>query len=74
MTNHIASVGNMVGARWRLCTANDQDGVIEQLAADLWESRRNGHLDDRPWVTAGEYWQRTFREFAEAAVDSLTRG
>lgn len=57
--------------RCRLCSANDLDGVIEQLAADLWESRRYGTLDDRPWEEAGEHWQRVFREFAETAVKSL---
>lgn len=62
-----------MATRCRLCTANDADAVIEQLAADLWESRRNGHLDDRPWVEAGDYWQRVFREFAGAAVTSLSQ-
>lgn len=59
------------GHRCKLCTANDVDGVIKQLAGDLWNSRRYGTLDDRPWEEAGDYWQRTFREFAETAVESL---
>ncbi|HVJ03822.1 MAG TPA: hypothetical protein VM662_16715 [Sphingomonas sp.] len=46
--------------------------MIEQLAADLWESRRHGTLDDRAWKDAGPYWQRAFRELAETAVASLT--
>lgn len=57
--------------RCRLCTANDREGVIEQLAADLWNSRRHGTLDDRAWPEAGSYWQRIFREFAETAVQSM---
>jgi hypothetical protein len=57
--------------RCRLCTANDRDGVIEQLAADLWNSRRHGTLDDHPWEQAGDYWQRMFRELAVTAVGSL---
>ncbi|WCM29174.1 hypothetical protein NDN01_09935 [Sphingomonas sp. QA11] len=57
--------------RCRLCSANDIDAVIEQTAADLWESRRHGTLDDVPWAQAGEYWQRIFRELAETAARSL---
>lgn len=55
----------------RLCTATDRAGLIEQLAADLWESRRTGHVDDRPWEDAGEYWHHSFRRLAMAAIDSL---
>ena len=57
--------------RCRLCSANDREAVVEQLAADLWESRRLGTLDDWPWDQTSEYWKRTFRAFAETAVDSL---
>lgn len=57
--------------RCRLCTANDVDGLIERLAEELWDSRRYGTLDDRPWAQAGEYWQRTFRELTETVVASL---
>lgn len=57
--------------RCRVCTANDTDAVIERLAEDLWESRRNGHLDDFPWAECGPYWQGAFRELATAAVESL---
>jgi hypothetical protein len=56
--------------RCRLCTANDREDLIEQLAADLWESQRGG-LDDWPWAETSEYWRRTFRQFAEATVRSL---
>lgn len=55
----------------RLCTANDEQALIEGLAEDLWESRRNGHIDDVPWDRAGDHWQRVFREFATRAVESL---
>lgn len=55
----------------RLCTANDEESLIEGLAADLWESRRHGTLDDRPWSLAGDHWQRIFRDFATTAVESL---
>ena len=60
-----------MATRCRLCTSNDRERVIEQLAADLWESRRGGTLDDRPWLEAGDYWQAIFRHFAKTAADSL---
>ncbi|MES2339617.1 MAG: hypothetical protein V4537_16115 [Pseudomonadota bacterium] len=66
------TIEGAAGGRCRLCSANDLDGVIEKLAADLWESRRHGTLDDWPWVDAGPQWQQTFREFAATAVASLT--
>jgi len=37
------------GMPCRLCTANDEEALVESLAADLWESRRHGTLDDYPW-------------------------
>lgn len=39
----------------RLCSTNDCDALIEQPAAELWDSQRGGSLDDRPWRQAGEY-------------------
>jgi hypothetical protein len=60
-----------VTGRCRLCAANDRDAVIEKLAADLWESRRHGTLDDRPWSEAGPHWQNIFRQLAQTAVESL---
>ena len=57
--------------RCRLCTANDIDGIIEDVAAELWESRRHGTLDDRPWPDAGAMWQTVFRDFAATAVNVI---
>ena len=54
--------------RCALCTSTDEQGLIERLAADLWESR-----DDRPWAECGTSWQHIFRQFAETAIDSLRR-
>jgi hypothetical protein len=51
--------------------ANDIDAVIEQLANDLWESRRGGTQDDYPRAETSEYWKRTFRDFAATAVEKL---
>ena len=52
--------------RCRLCTANDPEAVIEDVAARLWESR-----DERPWNEAGGYWQRVFRELAQTSIAAL---
>ncbi len=59
--------------RCRLYTANDRAALIETVAADLWESRRHGTLDDWPWEQAGRYWQPIYRELAETAIESLER-
>ena len=60
--------------RCRLCTANDTEALIEQLAGELWESQRGGTFDDWPWAETSEYWKRAFRLFAKAAVESLHPG
>ncbi len=60
--------------RCRLCTANDEAALVEQLAKDLWESRRHGTLDDWPWPDAGGYWQTTYRELASTAIESMRAG
>jgi hypothetical protein len=57
--------------RCRLCTANDLDALVDELAGELWESRRSGTLDDWPWEEAGPMWQSTFRGFAATAIDVL---
>jgi hypothetical protein len=59
-----------MSARCRLCTTNDHDALIEQLAADLWERHRDREILG-PWESAGAYWQRAMREFAEGAVALL---
>jgi hypothetical protein len=50
---------------------NDHDALIEELAEELWESRRHGTLDDWPWAEAGPMWQSTFRGFAATAIEVL---
>ncbi len=49
----------------------DPEGLIEQVAADLWESRRHGTLCDWPWEDAGDQWQHIYRGFAETAISSI---
>lgn len=57
-------------SRCRICTANDRDALVEQLAGELWESRRDRTVD-APWDEAPVYWQAAFRQFAETAFAAL---
>jgi len=56
--------------RCRLCSANDREALAEQLAQEMWESRRDRELDP-PWEGAGPYWQYAMRQFAEATINML---
>lgn len=64
-----AGIGHNQGA-CRLCGCTDRDGLIERLAAELWDSRQIH--DYVPWEQAGELWHKGFRELAETAIDSLS--
>jgi hypothetical protein len=57
--------------RCRLCTSNDEDAVIEHVAAYMWESRMERVEDRTPWKEAGATWQTAFREMAVAAQQAL---
>lgn len=74
-TNGAAYIGGMDDpthdSRCRLCTANDLEGLKEEMAAALWESRRHGTLDDRPWAEAGPMWQAIYRDFGDDAVELM---
>jgi hypothetical protein len=48
------------------------DPLIEQVAADMWESRREPLLDP-PWADAPYVWRERFTELAEVAVASVRR-
>jgi hypothetical protein len=70
MHDHAAfGIGHNSGCR--LCTCTDPEGLIEQLAAELWESRQEY---DRfiAWADAGEYWHHAFRGFAWTALQALS--
>ncbi|MBB5714777.1 hypothetical protein [Sphingomonas aerophila] len=54
--------------RCRVCTANDQETLIEQLAEQVWEWRRE--RDFPHWAEAGEFWQAKFREHALLFVNA----
>lgn len=73
MTEHRHDFDVPAAERCRLCGANDVDALVEQLAEDLWDSRRVGAMKSRLWGEAGSYWQQAFREMAATAVENLKR-
>jgi len=60
-----------MAGRCRLCTSNDDDAVIEHVAAYMWESRMERVEDRTPWEDAGATWKTAFREMAVAAQQAL---
>ena len=56
-------------SRCRICSSNDRDALVEELAAEMWATR----IDEQEWPYAdcGPYWQNAMREFAEATVRIL---
>jgi hypothetical protein len=61
-----------VAERCRLCTTNDRDGLVEELAERLWESCRQLDMDP-PWKDAPPFWQHAMRVHAITAVNTLER-
>ncbi len=64
----------MSDERCRLCTANDRDAVVKELAVKLWDGHR-GRIgkDDAPWDEAGGYWWNAFEQVASDALEILGR-
>ena len=60
-------------SRCRLCTTNDRATLVEELAGEMWASRRDSEIDP-PWADAAPYWQNAMRQFAEATVNMLEKG
>jgi hypothetical protein len=56
----------------RLCQTNDREALAEQLAEEMWESRREPDFDG-PWERAGPYWQEIMRQFATSTLNMLSR-
>ena len=54
-------------ARCRLCTSNDEQGLIEHLAKAMWDSRQGEFEVATPWERAGATWQTAFREMGFVA-------
>ena len=62
-------------SRCRICSANDEAALVEDMAGAMWLTQECSSLDDewRPWAQAGPYWQRVMREFAAASLKVLRR-
>lgn len=60
----------------RICTSNDHDGLIEQLAEEIWNTQRSADPADEwePWERASPYWQMTFRDHARGVLKVALRG
>lgn len=59
--------------RCRLCTTNDRESLVEDLAERLWNARRDSAIDPS-WVNAGPYWQQAIRLFASETILMLADG
>ena len=59
--------------RCRICSANDREQLIDDMAREMWDTQRSASPDDewRPWERAGPYWQGIMRRFAEATLRAL---
>ncbi|WP_121119096.1 hypothetical protein [Croceibacterium ferulae] len=57
----------------RICSANDEEALVEDVARSMWDTQRSSDPDDawRPWDQAGPYWQRVMLQFAKATVKML---
>jgi hypothetical protein len=62
-------------SRCRICSANDRESLINEMAAEMWNTQRSSNKDDewRPWEQAGPYWHQMMRQFAEATLNVLQR-
>lgn len=55
--------------RCRLCTTNDVDGLIEEIAQELWASFPKDVAGT--WADAEGYWQHVMRSHARVMVNLL---
>lgn len=62
-------------SRCRICSANDEAALVEQMAEAMWLTQETRDPDNewRPWDQAGPYWQRVMREFAVGSLKVLRR-
>lgn len=57
-------------SRCRICSANDRQQLIEDMAREMWLTQESSDKGDewRPWENAGPYWQTIMRQFAAATL------
>lgn len=51
----------------RICTANDQDALEEDLARAIWDAARD-HEVYEPWHEASAFWQNRMRLHARTMI------
>ncbi len=58
--------------RCRICTSNDREQLIEDMARAMWATQKSSNPDDewREWDES-PYWQAVMRGFAEASLRIL---
>ena len=59
----------------RICTANDHDALVEDMAKAMWDTQitTDMHTDWEPWEEASPFWQTRMREFATASLHAIRR-
>ena len=67
---HLHGVGHN-SAGCAICTSTDDDGLVEWLAEELWESRQDDTQWARRWADAGDLWRIRFRELARTVFGFL---
>lgn len=53
--------------RCRLCTANDREALVDEIAERMWDSRRDYEFDPS-WPDAGPHWHKVLRALAKRAL------
>lgn len=59
-------------SRCRLCSTNNLDELIEQVAQEIWRTFPSDTC--LPWDDAGSYWQTVMRNHATVTVELLKAG
>jgi hypothetical protein len=64
-----------VVARCRICTANDREALVLEMAIAMWDTQVTAasHSDYEPWPEASPFWQQRMLEFAEASLRAIER-
>lgn len=60
-------------SRCRICSANDEKALIEDIARAMWETQISSNPDDewREWERTHSYWRDRMMQFAAASLKAL---
>jgi hypothetical protein len=61
--------------RCRICTANDREALIEDMARAMWDSQESTNPDDewQPWDKAPPYWHGLMRSYATDCLKQIEK-